>query len=506
MAETRVGVRPLQKLLGKPDAVVDAAYPTVYKQHGFGEKDPAQNKGQLFLRLVGTPFALEFGDDPAQAKSDALGSLAAPQMQIQGLSRVMGPVAAKPPADPGDENQVESALGNVTGGTFDPTDFFAGAKILGGIDLADLLEVVATLVGADVPKMVSRELPDRVEARFTWDTEIKKSDPLGLFIPRADPNKAQTRLVMEGVTTTPLAAPQDATFRADATVDNFKVNLFGFIIVWFERLAFKAEKGSKPDVTVQLRDGEDAVQFGGPLEFVNQLRTLIPSGGFSDPPAIEVTPNGIGASYFLNLPAIQVGLFALSNVSLGAGFQLPFDATPATVRFGFSRRESPFSLTVSFLGGGGFFALGVSTRGVNEIEAALEFGAGAAIDLGVASGSVEIKAGVYFHWLEPVPDQGSTELAGYVRLHGELSILGLISASLTFNLKLAYLKEGGESVVWGEATLVIEIEILFFSADVSVRCRRQFAGSESDPKFLDQIPTPGLWAEYCGAFAAEEAA
>ncbi len=69
-----------------------------------------------------------------------------------------------------------------------------------------------------------------------------------------------------------------------------------------------------------------------------------------------------------------MGLFALSSVSLGAGFQLPFDATPATVRFGFSRRESPFSLTVSFLGGGGFFALGVSTRGVNEIEAALELG------------------------------------------------------------------------------------------------------------------------------------
>jgi phosphodiesterase/alkaline phosphatase D-like protein len=61
---------------------------------------------------------------------------------------------------------------------------------------------------------------------------------------------------------------------------------------------------------------------------------------------------------------------------------------------------------VSLLGGGGFFAIGISARGVTEIEAALEFGAGVAIDLGVASGSVEIKAGVYFHWLEPEPDRG----------------------------------------------------------------------------------------------------
>ena len=37
------------------------------------------------------------------------------------------------------------------------------------------------------------------------------------------------------------------------------------------------------------------------------------------------------------------------------------------------------------------------------------------------SGGVEIKAGVYFHWLEPVPNKGSVTLAGYVRIHGELS-------------------------------------------------------------------------------------
>jgi hypothetical protein len=161
---------------------------------------------------------------------------------------------------------------------------------------------------------------------------------------------------------------------------------------------------------------------------------------------------------------------------------------------------------VSLLGGGGFFLIGISSQGVNEIEAALEFGAAIAIDLGVASGGVEIKAGVYFHWLEPQPNQGSVDLAGYVRLHGELSVLGLISASLTFNLQLAYHKEIGKgSMVWGEATLVIEVEVLFFSASVSVRCRKDFAGSQSDPKFIDLVPDQATWDEYCAAFAAEAA-
>jgi hypothetical protein len=84
-------------------------------------------------------------------------------------------------------------------------------------------------------------------------------------------------------------------------------------------------------------------------------------------------------------------------------------------------------------------------------------------------------------------------------------VLGLISASLTFNLQLAYLKAGGESVVWGEATLTIEVEVLFFSASVSVKCRREFGGSKSDPKFIDLVPDAATWTRYCEAFAEEAA-
>ena len=170
------------------------------------------------------------------------------------------------------------------------------------------------------------------------------------------------------------------------------------------------------------------------------------------------------------------------------------------MRFNFAERQRPFSLTVSLLGGGGFFAIGVGTEGVREIEAALEFGAAVSINLGVASGGVEIKAGVYFHW-----QTSSVELAGYVRLHGELSVLGLISASLTFNLQLAYLKENGQSVVWGEATLEIEIDVLFLSFSVSVKCRREFGGSAGDPKFIELIPDQSSWTDYCEAFAKEAA-
>ena len=103
-------------------------------------------------------------------------------------------------------------------------------------------------------------------------------------------------------------------------------------------------------MSVDLHPGDQTVEFGGPLEFVNKLREIIPSNGFTDPPSLSVTPSGIAASYSLSLPSIGVGIFALEHVSLGAGFALPFDGKPAEVRFNFSERQRPFSLTVSLLG------------------------------------------------------------------------------------------------------------------------------------------------------------
>jgi len=45
-------------------------------------------------------------------------------------------------------------------------DFFKDAKILGGVKLADIIDGVADLVQPETPKLLSRELPDSLEASF----------------------------------------------------------------------------------------------------------------------------------------------------------------------------------------------------------------------------------------------------------------------------------------------------------------------------------------------------
>ena len=224
--------------------------------------------------------------------------------------------------------------------------------------------------------------------------------------------------------------------------------------------------------------------------------------GFSDPPYLDVTPGGIKAGFDLALPDIPLGVLNLTQVSLGAEVNVPFIGESLDFRFSFCTRERPFHLTVWVFGGGGFFAITVTPKECKILEAAFEFGACASIDFGVASGSVEVMAGIYFRL-----QTGKSELTGYFRLRGEVDVLGLISASLELYLELSY--EIDTKTARGRAELTIEVEVLMFSTSVTMECEKKFQGSDQDPTFAEVMgPAAGAavdtspWDDYCAAFAA----
>lgn len=471
MAEAEVVTGAMQALTGLR-RTAHVTFPSLYRAQGFG----GANRGQVYLEAEADP--LVFGASGAGA--DKVGGLATPDLTPGAFSRTFGVVGG--------------AAGTFAGGRFDPAVFFPDAKLLGVLPLRDVLHEVLDIVAdaAQTPKFDQVELPDRVV------TELRLSQT-GLKAALVfEPNVGgQSRLDLSAKTTV-LREGGASDTRVEGALTHFRINLFGFILLNVDRLRFLAEPGRKTEVDVDL-DPQNGVVFGGPLAFVNTLRDVIPGNGFSDPPDLAVSPSGVTASYSLALPTIQVGVLSLQNVSLGAGFSLPFTGESPSVRFNFAERHNPFNLTVSLFGGGGFFLIGVDTGGVREIEAALEFGAQIAIDLGVASGRVYVKAGIYFHWRE-APDK-LVELEGYVEMGGELSVLGLISVSLTFHLSLAYRKTGGQAEVRGQAQLVVEVEVLFFSASVTVKVERSFAGAPGDPPFLQFVPNEAAWRNYCAAYA-----
>jgi len=261
----------------------------------------------------------------------------------------------------------------------------------------------------------------------------------------------------------------------------------------FDHLSFHAGSSGKADVDVVIKRFE----FVGILGFVEALRDLIPFDGFSDPPFLDVSAKGLSAGFTLALPNVAVGVFALSNISLGADLQVPFLGGELSVGFNFCSRERPFTLAVTFIGGGGWFLLRISPKGLDVLEVGLEAGATLSVDLVVASGSVSAMVGVYLR----LEGQGGS-LTAYFRLRGEVNVLGLISASIELYLELHYVFDTGKLV--GKATLTIEIDIFFISIPVKITCERQFAGSKGDPSFRQMMAVTGgvsdPWDEYCLAF------
>ncbi len=364
-------------------------------------------------------------------------------------------------------------------------------------DATSFINDVKAFAGA-----IPTELPKEIKVKFDWkpkmtDWGFDASHPL--FIAKNGSTPCTLLIGVEvRVKTDGKSAPVADVI---CSLENFTLDLIApasFIQLSFNKIQFLAGTAKKADVNVEM----GGIKFVGVLSFVEALRSLIPLNGFSDPPAIDVSASGIHASFSIALPDLAMGMFSMQNLSLGAGFTIPFIGEPLSVYFNFCKRESPFLLTVSMLGGGGFFGITLDPHGVQILEASFEFGAVLALDFGVASGSVHILAGIYFKI-----EAGNASLTGYLRIGGEVDVLGLISASIELRMELSYEFSSGKCV--GRATLTVEVEVLFFSASVEISCERKFAGSSGDPSFA-QLMEPYLlngttvkpWDDYSMAFAA----
>ena len=363
------------------------------------------------------------------------------------------------------------------------------------LSIADVLRTVAD--AADVIEDVVRFVHQiaAAEAEFTFRYEWRPTlhswptnGPM-LILP-----KDGLVLSVEG-----RAAKDDMRVQVLAELKDFSLQLFGkepLVRFDFDHLSFRGGSEGKPDVDVVLQK----ITFLGLLGFIETLRDLIPFDGFSDPPFLDVTSEGMTAGFTLALPNVSIGVFNLSNMSLGADVQVPFLGKAVTVGFNFCTRERPFTIAVVFIGGGGWFLLRLSPDGLDVLELGLEAGAILAVDFGVASGSISAMLGIYMR-LEG--EKGS--LSGYFRLRGEVDVLGLISASIELYLELHYEFDTGKMI--GSAKLTIKVEVFFFSTSVTLTCERQFAGSKGDPSFADvMVEEDGsspAWSEYCLAFAGE---
>ncbi len=514
-----------------------------YVKDGF---DEAKNQAQAYLKLAEAE-ALDYAKDAA---ADACGAIGVPNMDVVGLSRSVGTIGGK---------LLKGELPDLS--EFKPADFLAGAKFL-GIDFKDVLEEAIGFPLPDVPditkvpqqltetvydgidqiegaaKELENRIPKEIRTELLWEPDLQ-ANKSKIFIPNNDGENAFMRLHSLTVVpiqqdlSDPIGEPQ---VEVTGELTNFTIQIFGeggFLLIYFNRFIFETRNGQKPKIDIDIRD----VGFAGALEFVNELRDLMSYSG--NGLTIDVGPSGVNAAYSLEVPTITAGIFTLANIALNASASVPFDGKPVRVAFGFCSEEDPFLLTYTIFGGGGYALVEANANdGIERLTVSLEFGAAASIDLGVASGSVQIMAGTTIS-VGPNPlkgQQGEPDIAalltGFVRLNGELDVLGLINVSLEFNLSLTY--DSATEEAWGRAVLTIEVDVAVFSESVEIECEKRFGGGkasgsalnaraerggsggselDADPISFEQIfppivpdtPSSGSndWNTYVGAFAQE---
>lgn len=200
-------------------------------------------------------------------------------------------------------------------------------------------------------------------------------------------------------------------------------------------------------------------------------------------------PVCVRATLDLPCPPIGAGAASVTGLLLGAYFDvgLPVGGGNFVLCAGFNlgRREQPFVLLVSFLGGGGWLqAQSQYTPGTGEVIAMLTLGisaaAGAALNFGPAHGAVIISIGAFVECV--INTQGGnpqiTIGVAFV-VNGEVSLFGIVTVTVTVVLLLTY---DGSQIV-GSGTLVASVRISFLcTLHVKTGVRYTLAGTTKEDK------------------------
>jgi HEAT repeats len=280
-----------------------------------------------------------------------------------------------------------------------PADLFSGAKLLGGIDLGSVLNVLpkqppgwifertggspwdSVLTSGDALQGLQNavqndQTPDPVQsfvgwrASFDWSTRELKQ--FLLFNPTS-----KTELNVHSEITFE-ALSGKANWQSQATLRDFEIAIpsantsdSAWIIIAFDEVSVSIQSGQAPLFSPRIKDGDDAIRFGKQLAFLDALRKLLKSEkGLS----LDITGSYVAVRQTTNIPDKNLGTFAITGLTFTFGIRLPMNGEPLEAEFALGTISNPFTLSVSGYSGAGFFETVVTTKGTKTIAVSLEFG------------------------------------------------------------------------------------------------------------------------------------
>ena len=433
-------IAALRALLPDQDKIVSLAY----NKAADAVKSP-------LLPLV--PIGVDF-----LAHADRSGGLVAPKFEAQALSRTLGPVA-------------RAVLDEVNPPDF--TALYKDTRLL-GLSLGELIDAAKASVtipsGPTIVPVLDGVRP--IGVRLEWMNVPLKG--AGIFRPLlGDPDPAgpceldmQVRIVGEDSVTS-------------ATIRNFALALPAtdtLVTVSFRSLQMVQAKGKPPAVHVD----HFSLDLSGALELLHQLQEeVLRYFGARDPGiVVRRTATGIAAAYAFALPEVAAGVFLMRNLGVSIDIDVPFNGDPVAITLGFARADNPFVLAVTIFGGGGYLLIKMARGAVDSVDLSLMFGAFVSVSFLIAKGEVHA-----YGMVRLTSGGHGVALVAQLRLGGSIDVLGLVSVAIELVLALEYQPQ--DNILVGQATLVIEVHLLFFTRSVKLDSGKWIlAGSKSGAERL----------------------
>jgi hypothetical protein len=400
---------------------------------------------QAGARDATTPNAGPFGYAPGNI---------APVPSVNGL---------RPTFDP-------NSLPQFAQGIFDPTDYFGQVignvqnAVLFGVNLSDILKPITGAVTASLPGITCTFDGSQYNFGFTWQTSLFQtpSQPILATSPKSV-------LQMSGTMTVGVNG-QELAYTANGSISYITINFYFTgdaapdLSLEFDSVTFSQVGGQ----ATQFHVSTPNVSFNGALSFISGILDTF-QNFFGDllgvgAPALNITPLGLTYSLpSIAIPEIALGAVDITGISFDCIVSLPFtNAKQPEITFDLSTKENPFVITILLLGGGGFADITANTKGVDSFDVSLQAGAECGINIaGIVTGDAYIFAGIIYAY------DGNVTLTAFVTAGGDVSVLGLISASLNVTVTLTY-QPSNPPTLSGTAQLTFEVHVLFFSESVTV--------------------------------------
>lgn len=297
------------------------------------------------------------------------------------------------------------------------------------------------------PQTLRVEVQADIDIPFTDDVDIFNEGPIYLRLLNAE---------FHATVTLQAGAGQQTVETVTGSIGgNWELQIAGLSLVTFVNTSLTFDQSGH----IQFNISPERVRLASVMQFIADLiNSFIPEGSGLTV-TFQTAPVAVVCNLDLPMPDIAGGVFAISNLRLGALFSLGVDQNDHfqfTVGMNLCSMEAPFALVVFILGGGGWIESQLTyTPGYGSPEVQVQIGISAIAALEIALGPISGGVMISFSLFAQYDSSSTLDIGIVIVVAGHVDLLDIVDADITLMLEADY--SGGR--LTGRGSVSVDIKI-----------------------------------------------